>query len=976
KPIIGAELYVAPRSYLSKDPQIDSTRYHLTLLVKNAEGYQNLCELITRSNLEGFYYRPRVDKELIAQHRGGLICLSGCFAGEFARLLSLGKREEATRVAEFYRSVFGEDFYIELQPHTRELHDAMIRIARELGVQTVATQDSHYLRKEDQSAHEVLLAVQTNNRVQDADRLSLKTYDLSLRSPEEMAELFAHIPESLENTQSVVEKCSFEFELGKTKLPPFPLPSNETPESYLRALALERLAKRIPDAGAAERDRLEYELSVIEKTGYATYFLIVADLVNWARDHGIMVGPGRGSGAGSLVAYALGITNVNPLPYDLLFERFLNPERVQMPDIDLDFGDERREEVVGYLRERYGEDRVAQIITFGTMAARAAVRDAGRALGYSYGAVDAIAKLVPFEPNQDKSTSRLDAHLEDVAELREAYEKNPDVKKIIDAARGLEGVARHVSVHAAGVVVSPRPLIEVMPLQRSPQDEHAIITQFEMHAVEDLGLLKIDVLGLRNLTVIERTLTLLRERGTELDIYSLPLDSGKVYELFRRGETVGVFQFESAGMTRGLVSMQANRFEDLIAMVALFRPGPIELIPRYIARKKGEEPISYLHPALEPILANTYGVITYQEQLMRIARDLAGFTLGEADILRKAVGKKIKKLLDEQAEKFISGVERTMDNRKLGEDLWRLVEPFARYGFNKAHSVCYALVAYQTAYLKAHHPLEFMTSLLNGDAGDTERIATIAAECKKMGLAVLPPDVNRSYAEFVPEGGGIRFGLLTIKNIGGHIAQAIVDERMRGGVFKSFEDFLSRVTHKDLNRKSIETLAKSGALDSFAIERNAILANLDAILKSLSVFRKGVGSAENSLFGASERAISLKLAPAPAAARNEKLQWEKELLGVYLGEHPLQRFNHHLNGFHTIADALTLREGSLAYVAGVVGAVKEINDKKGQPMLFAKIDDASNTIEALVFNTVHAGTRAIWKEGATLAVKGRVTKRN
>jgi len=975
KPIIGAELYLASGSRFSKNPETDSLRYHLTLLVKDKIGYQNLIRLITKSHLEGFYYKPRIDKELLEKHHEGLVCLSGCFCGEIDRLIQNGRLEEARKAAAFYKNLFADDFYIELQPHSRELHPRLKEIASELGIELVATQDSHYLKKEDAPIHEVLLAVQTNNRLDNEERLSAKNFDLSLKSAEEMAEDFRDAPPSLENTLKIAEKCNFEFELGKLHLPKYDVPPDQTSNSYLQTLSRQKFKERFSEKDKNALERLEYELGVIEKTGFSDYFLIVQDFVRWAKDHGIVVGPGRGSAAGSLVSYVLNITEVNPLEHDLLFERFLNPARIQMPDIDIDFAYDRRNEVLGYLKDKYGEDRVVQIITFGTMAARAAVRDAGRAMGYPYSFVDHIARLIPFEVNQEKSESKLEQYLETVEELRSEYQANADVKKIIDVASRLEGVARHASVHAAGVVVSEEPLVNYAPLQRSPQDETAVITQYEMHAVEDLGLLKIDLLGLKNLTVIEDTLRLLKEKGVVLKISEISLDDQETFELIQRGETVGVFQFEGSGMTRWLTVMKPTHFNDLVAMVALFRPGPMELIPKYIERKHGKEPITYLHPKLEPILRPTYGIMVYQEQLMRIAQELAGFSLAEADILRKAVGKKIKSLLDEQAEKFISGVEKTMGNRKLGESLWKLVEPFARYGFNKSHSVCYALIGYETAYLKARYPVEFMTSLLNNDSGDVERITVLANECRRLKIEVLPPNINQSYTDFVPEDRNIRFGLLAIKNIGGNIASAIVEERFRGGPYKNLEDLITRVNHRDLNKKSLESLIKSGTLDSFGNERKTLLANIDEILRMVSVYKKSSTVVQSNLFGGMPK-MTLKLKSVEPTSREEKLSWEKELLGLFVTDHPLKNLDLKKQGRSSIAEALAARDGALLHIAGLVSKISRFNTKNGQPMLFAKIEDLSNNIEVLVFNDVLAKSAQLWQENALLEIDGRLSKKN
>ncbi len=718
--------------------------------------------------------------------------------------------------------------------------------------------------------------------------------------------------------------------------------------------------------------RLEHELSIIQKTGFADYFLIVQDLVNWAKDHGIAVGPGRGSAAGSLVSYILRITDINPLDYDLLFERFLNPERNEMPDIDLDFADTRRDEVLAYAREKYGTDHVAQIITFGTMASRAAIRDAGRAMGFSYSFRDQIAKLVPFNVELPEA-------LKTVPELGELYEANPDAKRLIDTATRLDGVARHASVHACGTVITERPLTDYLPLQFAPQGKDIIITQFEMHAVEDLGLLKIDLLGLKNLTIIEDTVRLIRElRGEELDIHHIPLDDTKTFELLRAGNTTGVFQFESSGMRRYMKEIKPNELEDLIALVALFRPGPMELIPSYIKRKHGEEKVTYLHPKLQPILENTYGIGVYQEQMMRIATDLAGYTLPEADTLRKAIGKKIKELLDEQKEKLTKGMIAGGIEPKIAKAIWELFPPFARYGFNKSHAACYALIGYRTAYLKAHYHEEFMAALLNADSGDVERISFLITEAKQNGVNILPPDINTSFATFTPEGPDIRFGLGAVKNVGDAITQAMIEERVARGPFKNFGDLLSRVQHKDLNKKSLESLAKAGVFDSLGIERNQIVANMDQALRFAQAKRKGEQNTP-SLFGSSLPAPELKLPPAPPASAAEKLAWEKELLGFYLSDHPLNAHKERITkaGVRPISDALAMPDGRIVRIAGCVAQVKKIVTKDGKPMIFATVEDFSpQPMEIIIFNSILEKTTDCWQDNAVVLIEGKISHRN
>ncbi|MBI2013235.1 MAG: DNA polymerase III subunit alpha [Candidatus Colwellbacteria bacterium] len=977
KPIIGVETYIAKNSRFGRDSKTDSTRYHLTLLVKNGVGYKNLNTLITKSHLEGFYYKPRIDKELLKEYSEGLICLSGCFSGEVARLLQANQVEVAERVAKEYKTIFKDDYYIEIQPHSPNLHKGLIAISKKLNIPLVATQDSHYLRPEDATMHEVFLAIQTNARFEDEDRFSFKKYNASLRPMEEMAELFKDLPEAIENTVKIADKCNFEFQLGKTILPHFDVPEGNDANSYLEKLLMEKLANRYPKAPQEVKDRLKYELSVIEKTGFADYFLIVQDFVNWAKERGIVVGPGRGSAAGSIISYILGITDVDPLKYNLLFERFLNPERISMPDIDLDFADTRRDEVLGYLKDKYGEDHVAQIITFGTMAARASVRDAGRALGMQYDFCDRIAKLIPFEPNMNKSDTRLDKYLEAVPELGQEYKTNPDAKKLINAARELEGTVRHASVHACGTVVSRESLVNYMPLQRSPQDEKATITQFEMHSVEDLGLLKIDLLGLRTLTIIEETLRLLKEmQGKDINITEIPLDDKKTYKYLQTGETTGVFQFESSGMRRYMKEIVPTTLEDLTALVSLYRPGPIELIPSFIARKFGREKVTYLHPKLEPILKTTHGIGVYQEQMMQIARDLAGFTLPEADTLRKAIGKKIKSLLDEQEKKLIDGMVKNGINDTTARKIWELFPPFARYGFNRSHAVSYALIGYQTAYLKAHYPVEFMTALLNNSKEDVERIALLVSEAKRIGIQVLPPDINMSAEKFVPEDSNIRFGIAAIKNVGKNITSVIVEERLRGGAYKSLEDFASRISHRDLNKKSLESLAKSGALDSFGIERNTILENMDNILK-LKNGAKSANENQIGLFAHKPIEIKIKLKEAKPAAKMERLNWEKELLGLYITDHPLTGALSKIKGAEPISGVLTeTNERKTHKIAGLITKIQYINTKNGDPMVFARIEDIGNNIEALIFSDVLKKDASIWTEGNIVGIAGRISRKN
>jgi DNA polymerase-3 subunit alpha len=985
KPILGVEAYVAPKDRFNKEGS--ERYYHMILLAENEQGWKNVMRLTTLAQLEGYYYKPRMDKELLRQHHEGIIATSGCLGGEVAQLLLAGKFEDAKVAALDWQDVFGKgNYFIEIQSHAHvpdcvKVWNDTIRLSKETGIPLVATQDSHYARPEDAHYHDILLAVQTGNKLDDTDRLTLKDDDFSIAPSEVMAERFKEVPEAVENTVKIGERCNVKLELGKVLLPNFPKPDGKTANAYMRELVEERIGARYPGDKMTQevKDRVEYEIGVIENTGFADYFLIVQDLITWAKEHGIAVGPGRGSAAGSIVSYILGITDIDPLLYGLLFERFLNPERIQMPDIDMDFADTRRDEVLAYAKQRYGEDHVAQIITFGTMAARAAIRDAGRAMGIAYNVCDETAKLIP--PTMD-----IEEALKEVPELKTLSKNNPDVKRLLDAASHLEGVARHASVHACGTVIAKDPLIEVVPLQGAPQDRTNIITQFEMHAIEDLGLLKMDFLGLRNLTTIQDAVRLIKElQGVDIDLSTLPLDDAASFKILQDGNTTGVFQFESAGMRRYLKELKPTVLEDLIAMVSLYRPGPMDLIPSFIKRKQGLEKITYLHPKLEPILGKTYGIGVYQEQMMQIARDLAGFSLPEADTLRKAIGKKIKELLDEQESKIVEGMVRNGIDRKIAQEIWEMFPPFARYGFNKSHAACYAMIAYRTAYLKAHYPEEFTASLMNGEAGDVERISFLITEARQEGIEVLPPDVNSSFTAFVPEGGPgsrkIRFGLLAIKNVGGEVTNAIIEERMRRGPYKDFTDVVTRVTHKDLNKKSLESMAKGGVFDSLGIERNQILENLEDIVKFTSAIKKS-GPQSGSLFGASAPTVTmtLKLKDAPPATAKQKLAWEKELLGFYLNDHPLRPFRERFQQIkaRSLDDLRLIRNEDTVYrTAGLVSQIKKITTKSGQTMLFVQLEDFSpKPMEIVVFARTLERTESVWQPENIVVIEGKMSHRD
>lgn len=978
KPILGMETYVAPRTRFDKENKIDDQYSHLTLLVKNNEGWKNLIKLSTYAHLEGFYYKPRIDKELLEKYHDGIIALSGCLGGKIPQLILNEKFNEAEKAAEEYKNIFGEkNFFLEISHHpnieeSKKINEGLIRLSEKTGIPLVATQDIHYIKSEDAEYHDILLAVQTGNKLTDDDRLTLKADDFSMRSPEQMIEFFKDLPGAVENTVKIAERCDIELELNQILLPSFSVPNGLTANQHLEKLINEKLSERYPSPDKIVLDRLKYELGVIEKTKFADYFLIVADFVNWAKDHGIVVGPGRGSAAGSIISYILNITDIDPLKYDLLFERFLNPERISMPDIDLDFADNRRDEVLAYVRQKYGEDKVAQIITFGTMAARAAIRDAGRAMNLPYSFCDHIAKLIPFN-------FKLEEAIKNVKELNDLYQKDADAKKVLDAAKKLEGVARHASVHACGVVISKEPLINFAPLQRAPQNPDIVITQFEMRAVEDLGLLKMDFLGLKNLTIIEETIRLIKEmRDEEINISLIPLNDKKTFELLQKAETVSVFQLESDGMRRYLKELKPTEFEDIIAMVSLYRPGPMELIPQYIKRKHGREKISYLHPKLEKILKNTYGIGIYQEQMMEIARDLAGFTLAEADTLRKAIGKKIKKLLDSQKEKLINGMIKNGIAQKTAEVIWELFPPFAKYGFNRSHAACYALIGYQTAYLKVHYPIEFVTSLFNAEKGDVERIAFLIEEAKKLNIKVLPPDINKSFVNFVPEDNNIRFGLLAIKNVGAAIVEAIINERLKAGPFNDFADFLNRVLHKDLNKKSTESMIKAGVFDSFNAERGMLLANIENILAFSQSVKKSRSSSQDSLFGSDFVNGHLKLNPSSPVSNKEKLLWEKELVGLYISDHPLNQYLETLKSkkVSPIEKVKNEKTEGLYRIAGVITKIQKVLTKKGQLMIFAKIEDLNDNIEVIVFHDCLAKNPNLWQENNVIIAAGRLSLRN
>lgn len=990
KPIIGCEVYCAIDGMNECRPNIDNKRYHLVLLAKNEQGYKNLVQLVTQSHLKGFYYKPRVDEELLEKYSEGLIALSACIGGKIPKLILSNQIEEAEKIAIKYEKIYGKgNFYLEIQHHPNlegqdKVNEQLIAFSKKLDIPLVATNDCHYLRKDDNEAQDILMLVNTESRIDDVNRRTMKEEDYSVRTQEQMIQDFADIPEAIENTQKIVEKCNFEFKLGETKLPYFETPDNKTPNDYLKELCEQGLIKRFDIQNLENEnekkvilDRLEYELSIIKQTGFAGYFLIVQDFVNWAKSKRIAVGPGRGSAAGSLVSYLLNITDIDPIKYNLLFERFLNPARISMPDIDLDFTDWRRDEVINYIKEKYGRDKVAQIITFGTMASKAVIRDVGRALQEDYSFCDKLAKMIPLGFSLDKALEKTD-------EFKQIYQSDERATKIIDFAKKLEGCVRHASTHACGLVISKDPLIDIVPLQYPSQKDQRIITQYEMHSIDDLGLLKMDLLGLKNLTIIEDTLArIYKIHNKNIIIEDIILDDAKVYEILQKGETTSVFQLESDGMKRYLKKLKPNEFEDIIAMVSLYRPGPMAFIPDYIKGKENPAKIKYLHPKLKPILENTYGIMVYQEQLMKIAQEISGFSLGEADILRKAVGKKIKKLLEEQKEKFIQGALNNKIEKSIAEKIWEWILPFASYGFNRSHGASYAMIAYRTAYLKTHFPVEFMSAVLTSEKQDIEKIAFLIEECKRMNIEVLAPDINQSFKNFsvVPNENKIRFGLLAIKNVGHNIVEAIVEERTKNGNFASITDFIERIASKDLNKRSMESLIKTGAFDMFE-QRNILLQNLEILLEFNKEIQKNKASNQKSLFDAladdsQTSNTQIRLSPAEEIPKKEKLNWEKELLGLYISSHPLDDYkNIFEKNYLPISKISEDIKGKIVKIGGIISSIKEITTKTGKKMLFVKLEDKTSRIELVVFPTILQRNPNIFQENKIVVVTGKVDNRD
>jgi DNA polymerase-3 subunit alpha len=952
KPIIGCEVYVAPRHRLDKQAHVDDNFHHLVLLCKNENGYKNLLQLVSRAYMEGFYYKPRVDKELLQQYSEGLIALSGCIAGEIPRIILAGNYQEAVNTALLYQDIFGlGNFYLEIQDHgmpeEKEVIEGLAAISKQTGIPLVATNDIHYINQKDASDHDILLCIQTGSIVTDEQRLRFPSNEFYFKSSEEMELLFSRYKESLENTVRIAEQCNLDFSFGEFHLPGFQIPSGFTAETYLSHLVRQKLRQKYPHPVPEVIQRMEYELATINSMGFATYFLIVQDLVNWAKQNGIAVGPGRGSAAGSLVSYLLDITTIDPLRYGLLFERFLNPERVSMPDIDIDFCFDKRDQVIDYIIRSYGADKVAQIITFGTMAARAAIRDVGRALNVPYAEVDQIAKMVPIEIGVT-----IDRSLEISPDLLNRYKNDYNARKIIDTARILEGLPRHASIHAAGVVIGKEPLSTILPLQKTPEGH--IVTQFTKETVEDIGLLKMDILGLRTLTVIDRTIDIVKKtRGVEINLDNLPLDDTRVYKLLGQGDTVGVFQLESDGLRRILREMKPNRIEDLIAIIALYRPGPLGsgMVEDFINCKHQKKEIEYVDPRLKSILEETYGVILYQEQVMKIASELADFTMGEADILRRAMGKKKPEELIALRGKFIEGALSNGIDEQVSSRLFDLMESFAGYGFNKSHSAAYAMITYQTAYLKAHYPTEYMCAFLSSVIDNQDKIVFYLKECQKLGVKILPPDINESYENFTVVKGAIRFGLGAIKNVGLTAVKHIVDARKQSP-FVSLFDFCQRVELSVVNKRMLENLILAGCFDSMGMTRKEALSIMDQCIDLADQIKQSQTSNQISLFG---DCSDLVLEPVPQEQGEfeppEKLALEKQVLGFYISGHPLEEYASKLPMVTTYQVAeLVLREND-QYIraAGIITNLSRKVSRRGDGYASFLLEDMSGRIETLMF---------------------------
>jgi len=979
KPIIGMEGYLAPNS--RRDRRQGEKPFHQILYAKNLAGYKNLLKLSSRSHLEGFYYKPRFDKELLQQYAEGLIATSSCLQGEIPQLILSGNSNRVLELIREWQKLFGEEnFYLEVQPHPEipeqiTINESLLALAKEYAIPTIATNDSHYVKKTDAEAQDILVCVQTGKTVQDENRLKMTGVDLSMKSADEMAAEFPDNPEVIEETGRLAEKCEVELALDSFHFPKFEPPDGLSADEYLERLTRAGLAEKYGHAAPEGHFlRAEYELDIIKQKGYATYFLIFADFTNWARSQGI-IATVRGSAAGSLVSYVIGITTVDPMVFHLPFERFLNPYRPSAPDIDMDFADNRRSEVLEYVRNKYGEDKVAQICTFGTMMARGAVRDVGRALGYPYEFCDRIAKMIPM--GRQGFAMTIARALNESDEFKQIYQNESDAKRLIDVAKQIEGCARHPSVHAAGVVISPTELTDFTPLQKETGGDN-IITQYEMHAVEKAGLVKMDFLGIRNLSILGNAITLVKKtKQVDIKLEKIPFDDPKTFALLARGRTMGMFQLGGGGMTRYLVELKPSKITDIMAMVALFRPGPMESIPAFIERKHNPSLITHLDARLETILKDSYGIITYQDDVLYIAIEIAGYNWEEADKLRKAMGKKIPEEMAAQKDKFTKGA---VLHGKLSDEnahnLWKLIEPFAAYGFNKAHAASYGVVAYQTAYMKAHYPAEFMAALMSAESDDIEKVAAAIIECKAMGITVLAPDVNESFADFtVIDDATIRFGLSAIKNIGNHIVDVIIEERKKNSQYASITDFLKRVRDRDLNRKSLESFIKAGALASME-KRGTLFANIDKLLDYARNSHEAALRNQESLFGGADGAPEAPLALAFALEnQDQELAWEKELLGLYLSSHPLAQYEHLLAQSPNPVASISPESTEKITCFGYLASVKTITTKKGDAMAFAALEDVTGTIELIVFPKTYAKYKNVLQVDSLLAISGKSENR-
>jgi DNA polymerase-3 subunit alpha len=984
KPIIGCEVYVAIESrHLRKAARgLTHASNHLVLLAKNEVGYRNLTKMVSKGYTEGYYYNPRIDKELLREYSEGLICLSACVGGEVPHMIQREGVAEAEKVAREFMDLFGDDYYLEIQRHgidiEEKVNDGLLRLHKKLDIPLVATNDFHFLTADDHAAHDALICIQTGKMVSDEKRMCYPE-GLYMKSSDEMYDLFNDMPDTLERTLEIAEKCNVELEFGKMHMPEFPIPEgHESSGDYLVNLASEGLQRRYATVKPEVKERLDYELEIINKMGFAGYFLIVWDFVNYARESGISVGPGRGSAAGSLVSYCLGVTDTDPIKYDLLFERFLNPERISMPDIDIDFADVDRDKVLRYVVEKYGDKNVSQVITFGTMGAKAVVRDVGRVLGMPYGEVDRISKLVPAELKMtiDKAVDR-------VPELQQMAESRDEKGQLIDYARRLEGLARHASVHACAVIIAPSDLTDYVPLYRAPKDGR-VTTQFDGPTCEEVGLLKMDFLGLKELSLMDEAVRLIRLFEPDFDLTKVSWEDGPTFELFGRGETIGVFQFESGGMREYLSKLKPTNVEDIIAMNALYRPGPMENIPTFIGRKHGEIELAYDHPKLEPILKTTYGIMVYQEQVMRITRDLAGFSLGQADLMRRAMGKKKPEEMAKMKKDFILGCVENGVDKKIAEKLFADIEVFAGYAFNKSHSACYSEVAYKNAYLKANYPKEYMSASLTMDRNNTERITILLDDCRRMGIPVLPPDVNESTLYFTPTDEGIRYGMAAIKNVGEGAAQNVVDVRVEGGPYSKLFEFCERIDLKAVNRRVTESLIATGALDGCEGHRAQKMEALDLALRVAQKAQEQREKGQISLFdlGGSDdgEGVELEQHELPEVepwSERDMLSKERELLGFYVSSHPLKAYARDLKSFATpLSEMENQHDGYSMRVGGLVSQVRKHYDKRGQAFAFVTLEDMGGKGDIAFFSEAFSSFEALLEEESTILVEGRVSERN